>query len=342
MLPRMLTEEDTQRITIASYILAAAALFGVLWLGLLPALLGGLLIYNLVIFGARRLADVGILPYAAKIILLVLITLLIVAGLTVGGIMFASYITEGRESVAQLFQKMADVVITGTSYMPAWTHVYLPANIEEWQVAAAEWLRGNARYFSVIGADAVIMFIHLLVGMIIGGMVAMHPAMPSSRKAPLAHAMSERVDFLGLSFRRIVFSQIRISGLNTILTGIFLAFIMPVIGYELPLVKTMIAVTFIVGLMPIIGNLISNTIIFLIALSVAPFAAVVALIYLVIIHKLEYFFNARIIGGQIRARAWEILLALLVMDAAFGIAGLVAAPIYYAYLKDELAAKKLI
>ncbi len=30
------------------------------------------------------------------------------------------------------------------------------------------------------------------------------------------------------------------------------------------------------------------------------------------------------------------------MDAAFGIAGLVAAPIYYAYLKDELAHKKLI
>jgi predicted PurR-regulated permease PerM len=342
MLSRMLTEEETQRITIASYILAAAALFVVLWLGLLPALLGGLLIYNLVIFGARRLADVGILPYAAKIILLVLITLLIVSGLTVGGIMFASYITEGRESVAQLFQKMADVVITGTSYMPAWTHVYLPANIEEWQVAAAEWLRGNARYFSVIGADAVVMFIHLIVGMIIGGMVAMHPAMPSSRKAPLAHAMSERVEYLGLAFRRIVFSQIRISGLNTILTGIFLAFIMPAMGYELPLVKTMIAVTFIVGLMPIIGNLISNTIIFLIALSVAPFAAVMALIYLVVIHKLEYFVNARIIGGQIRARAWEILLALLVMDAAFGIAGLVAAPIYYAYLKDELAARKLI
>ncbi len=342
MLPAMLTEEDTNRITIASYILAAAGLFLVLWLGLLPALLGGLLIYNLVIFGARRLADVGILPYAAKIILLVLITLLVVAGLTVGGIMFASYITEGRESVAQLFQKMADVVITGSSYLPVWAHVYLPANIEEWQIAAAEWLRGNARYFSVIGADAVVIFIHIIVGMVIGGMVAMHPAMPSSRKAPLAHAMSERVEYLGLAFRRIVFSQVRISALNSFLTGIFLAFIMPILGYELPLVKTMIVVTFIVGLMPIIGNLISNTVIFLIALSVSPLAAVSALVYLVVIHKLEYFVNARIIGGQIRARAWEILLALLVMDAAFGIAGLVAAPIYYAYLKDELANKKLI
>jgi predicted PurR-regulated permease PerM len=30
---------------------------------------------------------------------------------------------------------------------------------------------------------------------------------------------------------------------------------------------------------------------------------------------------------------------MLLMEAAFGVAGLIAAPIYYAYLKDELSAK---
>ena len=30
------------------------------------------------------------------------------------------------------------------------------------------------------------------------------------------------------------------------------------------------------------------------------------------------------------------------MDAAFGIPGVIAAPIYYAYLKDELASRHLI
>ena len=52
--------------------------------------------------------------------------------------------------------------------------------------------------------------------------------------------------------------------------------------------------------------------------------------------------NARVMGGQIHARAWELLVAMLVMDAVFGISGLVAAPIYYAYLKNELAARELI
>ena len=33
---------------------------------------------------------------------------------------------------------------------------------------------------------------------------------------------------------------------------------------------------------------------------------------------------------------------MLVMEAAFGIAGLVAAPIYYAYMKNELRDRGLI
>jgi hypothetical protein len=33
---------------------------------------------------------------------------------------------------------------------------------------------------------------------------------------------------------------------------------------------------------------------------------------------------------------------MLVMDAIFGIPGVVAAPIYYAYLKNELSARNLI
>ena len=61
-----------------------------------------------------------------------------------------------------------------------------------------------------------------------------------------------------------------------------------------------------------------------------------------VIHKLVYFLNARIVGKQISARPWELLVAMLVMEAAFGAGGLVAAPIYYAYLKDELSDRKLV
>ncbi len=334
-------EHALSRIQTGSYILMAAGLIGILLLGLLPALLSGLLVYHMVVFGARRLSHLGVIPGTGKIILLLFIALLVISGVALGGFALAARVSEGPDSIVALLQKMADAVDGARMYLPIWAQSYLPANIDEWQVSAADWLRQNAQYFSVIGRDAGVFFVHVLIGMIVGGMVALTPPAPS-RRAPLAHALSERIEFLGQSFRRIVFSQVRISALNTLLTAIFLVIVMPVLGYDVPLVKTMIFVTFIVGLMPIIGNVISNTVICLICLSVSAGAALLALIFLIVIHKLEYFVNAHIIGSQIRARPWEILLALLVMDAAFGVAGLVAAPIFYAYMKDELSAKRLI
>jgi predicted PurR-regulated permease PerM len=39
---------------------------------------------------------------------------------------------------------------------------------------------------------------------------------------------------------------------------------------------------------------------------------------------------------------WELLAVMFVAEAVFGPAGLVAAPLYYAYLKKELQAASLV
>src|SRR5690606_17523737 len=100
---------------------------------------------------------------------------------------------------------------------------------------------------------------------------------------PLRSALLARAQRLGTSFRRVVFAQVRISALNTILTGFYLSIILPMLGIHLPFVKTMIAVTFIVGLLPVIGNLISNTIIVVLSLGVSAYAAIGSLVFLVLI-----------------------------------------------------------
>lgn len=332
---------DISRIYLFTQGLALVALILTLKLSLLPALLAGVLIYQLVDFGARKLEQVHLPRVLGKVLLLVSVAFLVLSMLGIGLSTFASHITDGPDSLVALLQKMADVVDTARTYLPLWLQQHLPANVDEWQVAASEWLRKNATHLSGIGREVGAFLFHLIAGMVIGGLVALNPGMDNTR-GPFAKALSERIRFFGLAFRRIVFSQVRISALNTVLTAVFLVIVLPVLGTPLPLAKTMIAVTFFAGLLPVVGNLISNTVIFLIALSVSPLAAIGSLVYLILIHKLEYFVNARIIGTQIKAKAWEILLAMLVMESAFGIAGLVAAPIYYAYLKSELASQKLI
>ena len=117
---------------------------------------------------------------------------------------------------------------------------------------------------------------------------------------------------------------------------------MPHFGFTLPYNKTLVVVTFFAGLLPVIGNLISNSLITVIGIGVSFKVAIAALLFLVAVHKLEYFINAKIVGSKIHAAAWELLLALLIMESLFGITGLLIAPILYAYIKSELLLAKLI
>jgi predicted PurR-regulated permease PerM len=237
---------------------------------------------------------------------------------------------------------MADVLDTARSHFPAWAFSSFPADPDELKSTAAAWLREHAGQLRSLGQDVWSALIHILFGMVIGGMVAVSREAEDTNPTPFVRALADRVRLIGAAFRSVVFAQVRISALNTVLTGFYLLAIVPWIGLQLPLAKTMMVVTFITGLLPVIGNLISNTVIVVLSLSVSPVLAASSLIFLVVIHKLEYFVNARVMGGQIHARAWELLLAMLVMDAVFGIPGLIAGPVYYAYLKNELSAQNLI
>jgi predicted PurR-regulated permease PerM len=267
-------------------------------------------------------------------VIVVLITLAIIGVL--------AFLRSESGSLPALLAKMADILESSRARLPPSIAEMLPASPTALQATAADWLRIHAGALRSLGAGFGIGFAHVLIGLIIGAMISLREARAGAAHGPLAVALFERARRLGGAFRRIVFAQVRISALNTLLTGLYLGVVLPLLGIHLPLVKTMILVTFIVGLMPVIGNLISNTVIVTVSLSYSAAAAIGSLMFLVFIHKLEYFVNARIVGTQIRARAWELLIAMLVMEAAFGIPGLIAAPIFYAYIKDELTSQGLI
>ena len=102
--------------------------------------------------------------------------------------------------------------------------------------------------------------------------------------------------------------------------------------------NTGIALAFVAGLIPIVGNLICNGVLTLVGLSVSPAVAAACLAFLIAIHKAEYFINAKVIGHRTQMGVWELLSVMFVMEAVFGPAGLVAAPLFYAYGKKELQA----
>jgi predicted PurR-regulated permease PerM len=331
-----------RRIEISAQILAGLALLGTLWFGLLAALLAGLLIHELVHAVAPLLRRFGFLPNIGRIIALGLLTAVLSLAVIFGVIELISLLTTRQEGLYAVMRKMAEAVEQISQQLPPWIVAYIPNSGQDLDNMVAQSLREHARDLLQLTTDVGRVLVHIVIGLVIGGMIAIADLTERPGRGPLAKALGERARLLALSFRRVVFAQVRISALNTVLTAIYLAVVLPSFGIHLPLTKTMIVVTFVVGLLPVIGNLISNTIISIISLSLSFYVMLGSLAFLVLIHKLEYFINAKIVGTQIQARAWEILIAMLLMEAAFGVPGVIAAPVFYAYLKVELGRSKLI
>ncbi len=132
------------------------------------------------------------------------------------------------------------------------------------------------------------------------------------------------------SFATVMGAQITISLINTTLTAIFL------LAVHMPHAPLLIAVTFLCGLVPIVGNLLSNTIIVFVALTMSLKLAISALVFLVVIHKLEYLLNSKIIGDRIRNPVWLTLIALILGERLMGIPGLILAPVVLNYLRVEM------
>lgn len=325
----------------AAWILAALAMLFTLRFHLLPALIAGLLVYELVHVIAPLFAGL-MTTRRAKAAAIVVVSLIVVGVVSAASFGIVVFMKGEGGSLSALLAKMADIIEDSRSTLPAWIVEFLPSNAQGVRDTLSLWLREHASELQSIGKETGHALAQVLIGMVIGAMVSLRDALGDAERAPLARALAERIFRLGEAFRRIVFAQVRISALNTFFTAIYLVGVLPYFGVHLPLTKTMVVVTFLAGLLPVVGNLISNSVIVIVSMAHSPQVAFSSLGFLVVIHKLEYFLNARIVGGQINARAWELLTAMLVMESAFGIAGLVAAPIAYAWLKDELAAQRLI
>jgi predicted PurR-regulated permease PerM len=132
-------------------------------------------------------------------------------------------------------------------------------------------------------------------------------------------------------------AQVVISAVNTFFTGLFLI-VLYLCNYPLPYSFVIVVVTFLCGLLPIVGNLISNTVIFFIGLSQSVNLGIIALTYLVVLHKFEYFLNSKIIGGKIKTPMWLTLLGLLAGERLGGVPGMILAPVILHYCKFEASA----
>ncbi|TCV95495.1 AI-2E family transporter [Biostraticola tofi] len=302
-------------------------------LHLFPCFIAGFMAYEL-IYAMTPWFERHIGSGRGRWVVVTLIATFVVVGLTLLIVSLFSYLTSDIQKGIDLTAETNRIFTDLQSRIPDVFPAFLPESAEELKNQVFALVQSNLITIRNMGRSFLHGLVTILIGLIIGAIISLHK--PSGKTTYFRQELMARVENLSTSFRNIVFAQIKISSVNTALTAIMILVIFPLMNIHLPLAKTLIVATFILGLLPIIGNLISNFLIVISALSVSLPIGGVMLVYLVLIHKLEYFLNAEIVGSRIQAKSWELLLAMLIFEAAFGLEGIIAAPIYYAYLKTEL------
>jgi predicted PurR-regulated permease PerM len=336
------TYGDRRAVTVvASYVLAGLALYLSLKLHLLAGVLAGVFVYELVTFLAPLLGRrfVGERARLVAVATLAVVTIFALIALIMGTVAF---FRSDTGSLPTLAVKVQLILNDARDKLPAPLVENLPDTVGELRDDVKAWADAHKHELGAFTRQASHIFLNTVIGMIVGALISLREQRPGPRPKALSAACLERISRFAEAFRRIIVAQVRISALNACLAAIFLLVFLPLFGVHLPLSKALIVMTFITGLLPVVGNLISNSIITIVAVSVSLTAGLAALVFLVLIHKLEYLLNAKIVGSRIHAGAWELLIAMFAMEAAFGIQGLIAAPFYYAYVKSELTVLNLI
>lgn len=238
--------------------------------------------------------------------------------------------------------RIADRAVPAIVQWAKENQIELPfTDLESLKDMAYEFARGQAHNlgaFADVARGATRHFVYLFIGCIAAVALFLDPRLELDPPTGPARnnlyslccdEISRRCATFYRSFDMVMNAQIIISAINTVLTVIFVA------AMGLPHLVVAAGFTFLCGFVPVIGNLISNTLVVALGFIVSPAKGFWALAFLIVIHKLGYVLNSKIIGARIQSSIWLTLLALIVGERLMGITGMVLAPVVLHYIRME-------
>jgi predicted PurR-regulated permease PerM len=249
--------------------------------------------------------------------------------------LFAWFIKQSVDALPKLVEESVPKIV---AYVES-KGVKLPfEDVGQLKSQSISWVQSQLGYLGNFAKLATKEFAFLLVGLVVAVCFFLNPELDLERGL---HPVRRNLYSFGCdeiaarfrafyeSFRRVMGAQIIISLLNSGLTAIYLV----IIG--LPYTALLVVLTFFCGLLPIIGNIIGNSVIVVVSFKESPQLAIASLTYLIVIHKFEYFLNGKIIGDRIKNPVWLTLLGLLLGERLMGIPGMILAPVILNFIKVE-------
>lgn len=316
--------------------LVAALMAGALLYKLLPGVLAASLGFMVAKALAGRLSWSKAPQLAAGVVIGAPVLAIVGALMGLKGIAFSAV-----SQYQSLMEHLATTVLELRIKLPASIAEHIPQELETVQAWLAGYLKSQASAMTHLGTEWLHSGLFAFVGLVVGALIS---TVPQRKRATFG--LSDHIRTRGRTyiqtFKQIVVAQFWIASFNALCTAVFLLGALPLADITVPYSGALVAFTLVASLIPVVGNLLCNGVLAIAGVSVSPLVGLLCLGFLILIHKAEYFINAKVVGSQTNTAVWELLAVIFIGEAVFGIPGLVAAPLFYAYAKTELVNAKLL
>lgn len=327
---KMLVEKKNQ--TFIAYCLMVFIILLVLIFKVVPSILAGLLAYVMTKTVMGKLQRVipafktkeKIVGFFIGIVSLALLSL----------IFFYIIKALNGDKFTELIATLTETLTQAKNFLPSSIAQYIPETVVEIKKTIIETIKTNISSFANLGKSALHEILLVVIGWLIGILIACK--IDIKEQTEFSNTWNNIWAKLSDAFKFVVFAQVKVAAFNSFVMSVFLFIICPLAGWNIPYAKSLVIITFLCGLLPIIGNLISNSITFIIALTVSMPAAIGALVLLMLVHKLEYLIISKSLGTDIDSDIWELLIILFTFEILFGVAAMVFSPILYTFFKKEM------
>ena len=311
----------------ASYVLMAVGLFAIVRFNLAPALLAGLFSYMILDQSNRRLRTLGAGPLSSRWAS-VAVLLILAGGL---GLIFQAFLHIGISRMPQLLDRATPRVDAITRRFGLDLQLTSAGDL---RALIMDWVRENYRAITAASGLLTRGFFQIVIAVVAATLYFLSPTEPRSRPddlhTELLDQISDRVSLFVASFERVIGAQLLIASINAFITAVFLY------AVDMPFKNFLTLATFVCGVVPIVGNIASNALICAAAVVRSEQLAVAALVFLVVVHKAEYFLNSRIVGAAVAIPMWATLLGNLAGEVLMGVPGVLLAPTLLYYVRTEL------
>lgn len=241
------------------------------------------------------------------------------------------------ENVSDLLMTLAHTLEQSKKYLPADISTHIPDSVLDIKQVVADIAKKHAVSVASFGSHTAHTAVLLLVGWLVGCLAACRSAPALNDGHPVFYQTWRTIwSRFAQAFEAVASAQVKVAAFNASCMAAFLFVLSPLIGWDIPYAKTLVLATFVLGMIPVVGNLLSNTLTCVLALTVSVPAACAALLFLVVIHKAEYLILSKALGAETGTQIWELLIVLFAGQILFGMVGMVTAPILYTFIRGEL------